>query len=363
LITRLQYAVSLEDSRAELALHKTLGFKEVIAIAGGGERALVLCENSDKLTIIDQNPLQINFVKLKLYAIKNLTWRQWQQLRHGSYRNIFERWIQLRSLLRNSNPNLKSLWSKWNILLPGTLYGLATCGAIDRYYIRGSRLLSLFASKAVRNLLEAKDARASELAFNRLKSGVWWRFMLWLGSNPVSQKFIARNQGWFLNAPDGFNIGNYLTKRLDVFFTKYPLKESHLLQLIFNGRSGPGGAGAQEERPELYQIIRESTCSFEFLSSSALEFFTNQRFVRPQLVSLSNILAYIPSDQQEQLFRAVIRSLSQGSVIVIRQFITKIEIPESLRSSLKVRRDYAEQLAEVDRSFIYDFLVLEVSKP
>ena len=167
MISRLQYAVSLEDSRAELALHKTLGFNEVIAIAGGGERALVLCENSENLIIIDQSPLQINLVKLKLYAIKNLKWEQWQELRHGSYKNIFQRWMQLRSLLKNSNSNLKSLWNRCNILVPGTLYGLATCGAIDRYYIRGSRLLSLFAGRDIRNLLEASDARASEIAFNQ----------------------------------------------------------------------------------------------------------------------------------------------------------------------------------------------------
>jgi S-adenosylmethionine-diacylglycerol 3-amino-3-carboxypropyl transferase len=344
----------------------------LLVISSAGCNALdYLLAGCGEVHAIDVNPIQNALLELKISAIRNLEFRDFNLFfgegHHPRAESVYER--KLRHSLGEMS---RFFWDK-NIAY------FAGHGWRDSFYYRGCSgflakflIAHLFHVKSLRKPLEDlvnsdSLAQQREVYESEIKPRVWTAWMQWLLSRnmtmnlmgvPPSQKHYLANE-----FPGG--VSKYIEASLETVLTKLPFKENYFYRVYIEGRY------PEECRPEYikeanYGRLQRRMNDIFVHTGSVANFLEGSNLTFSRFVLLDH-MDWLSSHLKGELVRewsAIMRRSELGARIIFRSasrrvtYLDDISVPvngapEKLLSMLRFDEFLAARLHTLDRVHTY----------
>jgi S-adenosylmethionine:diacylglycerol 3-amino-3-carboxypropyl transferase len=360
--SKLFYTSCNEDLDAELLGLALQPCDHVVAIAGGGGRALgLLLGDPASVVAVDYNLHQCRLLDLKQEAITHLDGDAFRAFMGLSGDAALRRKIWS-GLAPHLSPLLRTYWGEHRRIWEGRLL---YAGRMERFFrdcarvlgwLMGAELTALFAAETVAE----QSARWERVATRRL-----WRALLKLAAHPLLLRSLSGNFGLYRFVPPGLRLDQFLDDRLRRYCGRHLFRSSHMLQLILLGRylddAGPAGsrpAWPHYLRDEHFATLKARVGRLETVHADVGRFLTGSA-ARFSKLSLSNLPAYMSEAEYSALWQVLLDRCAGGRLI-FRHILFKRALPED--AHLRTTRDSAleAQLNALDKSLFYDFDVLDL---
>ncbi|MCA2959559.1 MAG: DUF3419 family protein [Silvanigrellales bacterium] len=334
----LVYTSSNEDTRYECALLAPT-HKRVLAVCGSGARALPLAaiggtqgRFADELVIVDSNPMQLDFARMRLAAIHDFdrtTYARFLGYEHGCLREERRALFDSLDFQRDAKIRLRACFEAYGLTSPFAL------GRWETSIMRLSRLiraavgpdfLKVFACSSED---EQRDFLASHFASRR------WKMTVATLSQSVllgGVFFRGRLPPLTLSASGML----YYDSVLKTAFANGLARENFFLSFLFRGKYDSVALPC-EAAPGFYERMRKAlrTCKVTFVQGDLSD--TLRRAAAKgepfDFVSASDVPSYWDANALVEFHAALGKGLSQGGVAVLRHYRHRPEDSKSLKRS------------------------------
>lgn len=342
-----------EDWRTEARALQLEGDDVVLCVTGSGDRPLDLLAQAEprRIVAIDRDPAQNELLRLKMAAIESLDYEEYVRflgLREAPPAERLDTFQQLAPSLR---PESASFWrAHTDELAHGVLYA----GRFERYFAKVSYIARLLRGPVIERLFQFEDIDKQRPFVDDIWDRRWWRYTFRVLLHPLVSRVLYGDPAYFAHVD--VRVGSYLYDAMTRFLRRHPARESFMLHLIFRGRLPDHDLppyltrqGVATLRDRLNRIDVRTADVVEHLNSVPSE--TYSRY------SLSDLPSYLSQDAFARLLEGVQHSARPDARIVIRQFLTDYDLPDSVRERLSRDRRLEHELAATDRAFAYRFIV------
>jgi len=348
------YAQCWEDPEIDRAAFNINSGDVVFTITSGGCNALTfLLDNPAKIIALDLNPHQNYLLELKIAAMKRLSYDEVLQL-------LGVRESSLRIRLYNDSRDLLSNEAQvfWDNHLKEISTGLIHAGRYEKYMRLLRRVLILLIGKKTINRLFAASRRYERrVIYNKKWNNRRWRlFTRVLLSRQVMSSLFTDDFFKYLDGEICF--GKNFAEKVKKAVTELPLKENYFLTYILYGNYNQEYLPPYLQRDN-YEKIQGRLNRIEIITGSCEEYFKKLPASLISKFNFTNIFEWMSTGEFENLLRETIRVAKNNSVITYRNLLVPREHTAAYNSSIQSYSRMAEQLHEIDLSFIYDRYVVE----
>jgi S-adenosylmethionine-diacylglycerol 3-amino-3-carboxypropyl transferase len=344
----------------------------LLVISSAGCNALdYLLAGCGEVHAIDVNPIQNALLELKITAIRNLGFRDFNLFfgegHHPRAESVYER------RLRHGLGQVSQLYWDKNISY------FAGRGWRDSFYYRGCSgflakflIAHLFHVKSLRKPLEdlvnsSSLGRQREIYESEIKPRVWTAWVQWILSRsmtmnlmgvPPAQKHYLANE-----FPGG--VSKYIESSLEAVLTRLPFKDNYFYRVYIEGRY-PEDCRPEYLKETNYTRLQRRMNDIFLHTGSVASFLegTNLTFSRFVLLDHMDWLSSHLKDELVREWRAIMRRSELGARIIFRSaarrvtYLDDISVsvngaPQQLVSSLRFDELLAARLHSLDRVHTY----------
>ena len=348
----LNYSSVNEDWRTELAALKLREGGNALCVTGSGDRPLnLLAAVPTHLVAIDRNPAQNHLLKLKIAALRRLAFDEFAGFLGLSPAE--PRWrLQVLDRLAPSLPaDTLAFWTAHDrSIARGVLYQ----GRFERHFKRIAMLIRCLRPRAIEELFAFTDLEA-QCRFIRERWDIpSWRLAYRLILCPLASRMFFRDPAYYAHV--GVRVGDTLFERMQRALQRNLARDNFMISLVLRGKLSPSdlppyltpeGGARIRERLRLLDVVDADVV--DYLDDAARGTFTH--------FSLSDVPSYMAEPDFHRLASAVARCATPGARVVIRQFLTRYDLPASLAGCIDRESRLEARLADQDRSIGYEFIV------
>jgi len=356
-LEKVNYSSCNEDGESEIKSLRISHKDRILCITGSGARPLdLLIKKPAEIVSIDFNPCQNFLLELKMKAIKSLEYEEFLEflgVTPSANRKAYYEIIKS-SLQKNS----RNFWDRnFSAIEKGVLYQ----GRWERYF----RLLSKVVGVARPRLRDKLFARKSTPGQAKLWAIKWdntvWQFFLKLISSRFTWKYLFGDPGFYANVASDFSIYKYLQERFTWGFNHIEAGQSPFLNLLFFGKLEPDGALPPHLKKENYSTLKNHLGRISIVTQSLIDYLWRQPERSFDKYSLSDFSSYTDPIEYERIWRGVLRTAKNGSLVCERQFLVKRQLCEELMAFLKREEKLEKELESTDNSIFYTFVIAEIN--
>ncbi|UCF19276.1 MAG: GNAT family N-acetyltransferase [Gemmatimonadota bacterium] len=354
----INYSSVNEDWRTEIAALKLREGGRVLCVTGSGDRPLdLLAVVPTRLVAIDRNPAQNYLLKLKMAALKHLTFEDYAAFlglngaEPGWRRRVFDR------LTPSLEGDTLAFWKcHGRDIGSGVLYQ----GRFERHFKRIAMLAHCLRPRAIDELFGFTDLERQCQFIKERWDTPYWRFAYRLILCPLTSRILLRDPAYYAHV--AVPVGDTLFERMQRALQRSLARDNFMINLTLRGKLSPTdlppyltpeGCARIRERLHLIEVVDADVV--DYLMSAAAETFTH--------FSLSDVSSYMAETDFHRLLTAVARSAVPGARVVIRQFLTRYDPLDPQKTRIDREPHLEAQLADQDRSIGYEFLVGVVREP
>ncbi len=351
----LNYASVNEDWRTEREALRPGPEDTVLCVTGSGDRPLdLLACGPRRVVAIDLNPAQNHLLALKVAAMRRYEYDEFAAF--VGLASADPRWRReaFLALAGDLEPESHAFWvSRLRVIEMGVIYQ----GRWERFYRRAAALAQWLRPRAIPRLFEFDDLEAQRRFLRESWDCPLWRLLFQAVCSRAVSRFLLRDPAYY--AHRAVPARQWLYRRMTGLLERCLARDSFMVSLLLRGRLSPFDLPPYLE-PVGYQGIRARLDRLSAVTADLIE-FTRERAGAFSRFSLSDVPSFLSAPQFERLLEWVVRFAAPRARVVIRQFLTRYDVPRRLADALERDRDLERRLAAEDHAFAYDFLILDVN--
>lgn len=353
----VNYSSVNEDWRTEVTALRLEPADRVLCVTGSGDRPLDLLSAAPAAVVaVDRNPAQQALLHLKVAALRELPFEDYT--RFLGLREAPGAWRE--TVLAHLSPGLPpGAMAYWNAQPALVRRGAIYCGRFERHLRRLAMLARLVRPRVVPALFTFTDLEAQR----RFVAQTWdrpaWRLVYRAMLSPLASRIALRDPAYYAHAQ--VPVGDTIYRRMRRALERYLARENFMVSLALAGRLPDDDLppyltqhGCERIRTRLDRLTIEDADVLEYVARTSPRSFT--RF------SLSDVPSYLTAAGFRQLLGGVVRCAAPGARLVLRQFLTRYDLPADLTEAISREPDLERRLAAEDRAFVYEFLIGTVAR-
>ncbi len=351
----LNYASVNEDWRTEAEALRPGPEDAVLCVTGSGDRPLnLLALGPRRVVAIDVNAAQNHLLALKVAAMRRLEYDEFAAF--VGLAPADPRWRRdvFLALAGDLDPEPQAFWAaRPQMIEMGVIYQ----GRWERFYRRAAALARLVRPHAIPRLFELDDLEAQRRFLRENWDCPLWRLLFQAVCSPVVSRLVLRDPAYY--ADRAVPAGRWLYQRMMGLLEHCLARDSFMVSLVLRGRLSPFDLPPYLE-PAGYRVIRARLNRLSAVTANLIAFTAGQAGVFSRF-SLSDVPSFLSACEFDDLLEWVARCAAPRARVVIRQFLTRYEVPQPLADAFGRDRDLERRLAAEDHAFAYDFLIAELN--
>ena len=350
----LNYSSVNEDWRTEVAALQMRPGDRVLCITGSGARPLALLAAEDvRVTAIDSVPAQNHLLRLLVAAIRELTVDE-----ALGFVGLAERPAGWRQGCFGRLPlpdSSRTYWAAhWRELGRGVLYQ----GRFERHFRRLSAMVRLLRGRQIRRLMSF-DSLDEQRAFVHSTWDIWWwRLICRMSVHPLVSRLSFGDPAYYAHTE--VPVGPTVYRRMNAALGRFLARDSFMISLLLTGRLSRRDLPPHLEAEGIAGILPRLD-NLDILDADLGEHLRDPAAPRYNRFSLSDVPSFMTAAEFASLVDLVVAAAAPNARVVLRQFLTRYEVPPGMAAHLVREPDLEMRLALEDRAFAYEFLVGEVS--
>ena len=340
----------------------------VLSITGAGDNVLnLLLDNPKQIIAIDTNKAQNYLLKLKIAAIKTLT--------YDEFINLFG--IKIYNYESNNKINFDCRLSLFNKLVPYldietktfflknksiVIKGIQNCGKLEKYlkfYIKLFRIffkidfLNAYKSiKSIKNQIDIYNKNINENLLIFINNLVINKFILCLVKGIRSFKYV-KNENF---------AKNLLEKFKTLFFNK-SIKDNYFLSSFFLSAYIYPDALPPYLQKNNYNKLKNMVKKINIIDSGLLEYIKQIPKNSIDKFNLSNIFEWISENEFEEYLEHIYRiSNNNARLFCMSTFTGERKLNKKFTKYFTYDKKKNEELYNIERNFFYNHLILYTIK-
>lgn len=349
----LNYGLANEDTWIEYNLAPT-NAKSFFSVCGSGSRVTpLLAKNPEHLHVVDLSETQLALFRLRLAAIKNLTYQEYLYFlgyvkESSGLRKRTELMAQLK--LSESDQNLwksdQNLWEN-----EGFIY----LGKWERHFMMVGRVFQKLSFSNLRPVFEAKNLEEQKKIIHKhWKAGLFKLYTKVIMNEWVANRFLYK--GHYAGSNDRktmqISAAEFVFNEVNDLFQNTWVRSNYFLNMIFLNEVSHTDCYPTECNEEIFNAVKKSTTQIHFHKKNLLELLLAEGH---DFYSLSDTFSYM-QDSEVKDFLSKLPVSSPKSQIVIRTFMRKPSF--MISSPWKTDGQENKDLAKRDCTRMYEFNVL-----
>jgi S-adenosylmethionine-diacylglycerol 3-amino-3-carboxypropyl transferase len=351
----LNYSSVNEDWRTEVEALALRPGNRVLCITGSGARPLALLAAEDvRVTAIDSVPAQNHLLRLTIAALGQLSVDE--ALGFIGLARRPARWrLAVLDHLRLAG-SCRSYWSTHSRhVARGVLYQ----GRFERHFRQLGWLVRRLRGRAIRELLAFDDIEDQREFVRTTWDKWWWRWVYRASLDPRVSRLSFGDPAYFAHA--AVPVGETVYRRMNESLGRFPAKDNFMVSLLFDGRLSSSDL-PPHLRADGIARIRPRLKNLEIVDADLNTCLASGDGPRYDRFSLSDVPSFMSSDEYDRFMSRLVTAARPGARIVLRQFLTRYDVPAAVAGRLAREADLEARLAQEDRAFAYEFLIAEVKR-
>ena len=352
----LNYSLANEDTWVEHSLLQD-SVKSVFAVCGSGSRVTpLLAKKPDELHVVDLSDVQLRLLRLRIYAAKNLNYREYLFLL-GYLKEAPTKMNRRALMVRLNLPNEdQSFWKSMEDVWEKN--GFIYLGKWENHFMKLGRVFKRISMSNLYPIFEAKDINQQrEFVRKYWKPKFFKHFTKIVLSEWVMNKLLY--QGSFAGGKEKttseVSTAEHVYEEFCDLFENTWVRGNFFLQMIFLNEVKHVEAFPAECNEGIFESIKRSQTAIHYHQDNLLSVLKEKSH---DFYSLSDTFSYLSDADVQGLFRDLPQV--KDSQMVIRTFMRKpqfnIEAPWTTDPKLN------RKLAKVDCTRMYEFTVLKTSR-
>ncbi len=348
----INYSSVNEDWRTEIAALQPREGGRVLCVTGSGDRPLdLLAAAPTQLVAIDLNPAQNHLLSLKAAAIMTLPFEDYTAFLGL---NQAEPGWRL-EVLDHLTPSLpRDGLAFWKAHRRTVARGVLYQGRFERHFKRIAMLARCLRPRAIEELFTFTDLETQCRFIDDHWDKPFWRLAYRLILCPLTSRIFFRDPAYYAHVT--VPVGDTLFERMQRALRRNLARDNFMISLALRGELSPTDLPPYLT-PEGCARIRERLPLLEVLTADVIDYLEGNTAEKFTHFSLSDVPSYMAEPDFHRLLTAVARCATPGARVVIRQFLTRYELPDPIRRRIDRESRLEAQLADEDRSFGYEFIV------
>jgi len=352
---KINYSQCWEDPDVLIKAFKATEADEILSITSGGDNTLALAlQGFKRIRAIDSNPAQNFLFELKLSAIKNLTYQDFLKF-IGILPSAIRRKVFLK--LKKDLSFDACRWWENNLLLIDR--GIIHAGKFEKYlaFFRKNILPIIHSSKTIDELLSLKTIENQKKFYDEKWNTLTWRLMFKLFFNKILLK-------WFGRAPHSFShnkikdVASYYLQKTQYALTEISVANNYFLDFILTGTYSNHYNRPPYLKLESFYQLKRVIGKIEIITSDVGDFLVRQPPNSFSRFNLSDIFETMSEDSKDHLFKELIRTGRNNSIIVYWNNLVERDFPIFFNNYISTDRKATILLHQNDRAFFYNKLII-----
>lgn len=281
--------------------------KRILSICSALDNSLaLLLMNPEKITVIDTNVTQIYLAKLKMTAIRNLSYEEYLEFygfKDGDSLGIYRR---IEGLL---DEDVRQYFND-NIFLISEIK-LINCGKFEHYFqiLKNKVMPSIHTKKSIEKFMQFDDLESQFEYYNKHFKNHRFKFMFKVFFSSTVMSRLGRDKAYFK-----FNEGSlteHLKRRTDLGFMNNKNKKNPYMQYVLLNRFDELPMYVQEDN---FNIIKTRLDRINIINESFDEAIENDE--KFDLMNLSDIFEYMPNNVMPDYEEKIFKSLNNGGRVI-----------------------------------------------
>lgn len=304
------YSMCWEDPAILLEALNISERDRVLSICSGGENIFaILLKNPKRIIAIDINKEQIYLAKLKVTAIKNLSYEEFVQfIGFKPYRNRITLFNKLKGDLSNKELDY------WNNNIEKIRRGVVHSGKIERYLGKFRRFLLPFITSRtnLKNFIQLNTLKEQEEFFSKVWDNWRFRFLFTLFFSKKGMNY-GRKRDYFKYSEQN-NLTSYYFERTKHGLTKVPIKSNFFMQYILLGTIPIPFKSHPYLDKENYNKLNSLINKIEFIHSNLDDYIRKSKPNSFTKFNLSDIFELKTQEQYEAFMREIVKITNKEGV-------------------------------------------------
>jgi S-adenosylmethionine-diacylglycerol 3-amino-3-carboxypropyl transferase len=352
----LNYSSVNEDWRTEASGLRISGSDRVLCITGSGARPLdLLMEDPALVVAIDKSGPQNHLLRLKMAAMRQMAFDEFAAFTGLHSAPGGWRTEKLNQVSADLEPDSRRFWlDHQRMIRKGVLYQ----GRWERNYRRVAAMARIIRPRLIDRLFACTDIE-EQRAFIRSEwdSGLW-RVIYRIICSPVFARVFFRDPAFYEYV--AVPVPQLIYDRMYASLERYPARENFMISLVLRGEL-PEHDLPPHLTPGGYTLIAGRLARIETVTADILEYLHDPASPRFTRYSMSDVPSYLSSAGFGKLLTGILNTADEGSRVVIRQFLTRYQVPGGLYERFMRDSNLEERLTREDRAFAYEFFIAEVA--
>jgi S-adenosylmethionine:diacylglycerol 3-amino-3-carboxypropyl transferase len=320
-------------------------------VTGGGDRPLdLLTVAPARIVAIDFVPAQNHLLRLKMAAIAALDYDE-----YAAFLGLTEASPRWRATILDDRlalpPATRAFWrGQKHAVGRGILYQ----GRWERHYGRVAAFTRLIRGRDLNTLFGFDDLEEQRRFVDERWDTSVWRLAYRVVCSPVTARLVLGDPAFYAHIQ--VEPADYLYEQMRSALHRFLARDSFMMALIFRGRLLPSDLPPYLT-PEGHAVLRERLDQIEIVTADLVTYLQASDTPRFTRFSLSDVPSYLSEEGFESLVRGVVRCAEPGSRAVIRQFMTRYDLPRAVADQLIREPELERRCALEDRAFAYQFII------
>jgi len=350
----LNYSSVNEDWRTETVALAMRPGDNVLCITGSGARPLALLAAEDvRVTAIDSNPAQNHLLRLLVAALRELSVEELLGFT-GLCDCPADSRLERLDRLALAGP-CRDYWAAHR---PTVARGVLYQGRFERHFQRLSQMVRALRGRAIRRLVSFDDLAEQRVFLDTQWDTWWWRLVYRLALHRVTSRLFFGDPAYYAHA--AVPVGPTIYHRMNAGLERYLARDSFMVSLLFTGRLPPHDLPPHLRAEGIAGIVPRLG-NLDVVDADLIAHLADPSAPRYDRFSLSDVPSFMTGTEFSGLLEAVIARAAPGARLVLRQFLTRYDVPADVGARLVRDRALETRLAEEDRSFGYEFLIADVA--
>ena len=349
----IRYAQCWEDADVLLEALQIQPGDRCLSIASAGDNTLsMLVADPKRIDAIDSNPAQLACLALRIAA--------YQSLRHEELLELIgSRPSSRRSTLyERCRPRLDMCWQAFWDQRPALINkGIGAAGHFERYFtlFRRCVLPLIHNRRRVDKLLTPKSPNDRLEFYRRDWNNPRWRLLFRVFFSRWIMSRLGREPAYFAQS-DG-PVARQIFGRAEHALTQLEPAENPYLQWILTGRHQTALPHAL--RAENFECIRERVDRIHLHHTDLMTHLEGANRASYHRWNLSDLFEYLPADQFESLYDALLQNSIGGGRLVYWNMLVERCAPARFNERVTSHDELAARLHRQAQAFFYGRLVVE----
>lgn len=352
----LNYSSVNEDWRTEYAALQLCGEDRVLCVTGSGDRPLdLLVAAPVDIVALDIVPAQNHLLRLKMGALTALSYSE-----YTAFLGLTDASPKWRTRVFDERLTLTAPTEAfWRRHMGAVRRGVLYQGRWEQHYRRVAAFARLIRGKDLERLFGFEDLDEQRRFIDAHWDTWLWRLAWRAVCSPATARLVMGDPAFFAHIQ--VNPAEYLYGRMRGALRRFLARDSFMIALALRGHLLPTDLPPYLT-PDGHSILRDRLHRLHIVDADLIAYLQAPDTPSFTRFSLSDVPSYLTPQAFEALVDGIVRHAEPGARVVIRQFMTRYELPRAVADRLIREPELERRCATEDRSFAYEFIIGAVPK-